>query len=206
MGVRVEPEEMHSLELQKRTSDHRDPSRQGNRVEPPAVRRPRRPFAPFVLTFLITLVLWIVLSGKFDLFHLSLGVISCALVSYFSSDMLFPRSDISLGRLIVSWVRFIAYIPWLLYQIVLSNFHLLYLTFHPRMMDVIDPQIIRFKTRLRSDLSQLTFANSITLTPGTITIYVSSDGYFRVHAIDAKSAESLPGDMEERIAKAFGEN
>ncbi len=168
--------------------------------------RRRRPFAPFVLTFLIMFALWIVLSGKFDLFHLSLGVISCALVAYLSSDMLFPGSDISLRRVIVSWTRFVAYIPWLMYQIVLSNFHLLYLTFHPRMMDVIDPQIIRFKTRLRSDLSQLAFANSITLTPGTITIYVSSDGYFRVHAIDAKSAESLPGDMEERIAKAFGEN
>jgi len=193
------------LELQKQTSDHSGPSRQGNRVDSPAGRRRRRSFAPFVLTFLIMLVLWILLSGKFDVFHLSLGVISCALVSYFSSDLLFPNPDLSLGKLIRTWLRFVSYIPWLMYQIFLANLHLLYLAFHPRMMDLIDPQIIKFKTRLSSDLSRLTFANSITLTPGTISIYASSAGYFRVHAIDAKSAEGLPGEMEKRIAKVFGE-
>lgn len=194
------------MEVEKQTSDYSDPSRQGNRVDSPATQRRRRSLAPFVLTFLIMLVLWILLSGKFDLFHLSLGVISCALVAYFSSDLLFPNPNVSLGNLIVTGLRFVRYIPWLLYQILLANLHLMYLSFHPRMLELIDPQIIKFKTRLRSDLSQLTFANSITLTPGTITIYVSSDGDFRVHAIDAKSAGSLPGEMEERIARVFGES
>ena len=50
-----------------------------------------------------------------------------------------------------------------------------------------------------------TFANSITLTPGTITIYATDYGEFHVHAIDAKSGDSLPGDMERRIARVFGE-
>lgn len=194
------------MELQKQTSGRRDPSRQGKRGESPAGERRHRSFTPFALTFLIMLVLWVLLSGKFDFFHLSLGVISCALVSYFSSDLLFPNPDLSLGSLIRTWLRFIRYIPWLLYQILLANLHLMYLSFHPRMLELIDPQIIKFKARLRSDLSRLTFANSITLTPGTITIYVSSDGDFRVHAIDAKSAGGLPGEMEERIARVFGES
>ena len=47
---------------------------------------------------------------------------------------------------------------------------LLYLTFHPRMMELIDPRIIEFDSRLTSDLARTTFANSITLTPGTITV------------------------------------
>jgi multicomponent Na+:H+ antiporter subunit E len=51
----------------------------------------------------------------------------------------------------------------------------------------------------------VTFANSITLTPGTITIDVSIDGDFKVHAIDKASADPLPGEMEANIAKAFGE-
>jgi len=194
------------LELQKQASDHSDPLSQGNRGDFPGGRRRRRSFAPYVLTFLIMLVLWILLSGKFDVFHLSLGVISCALVSYFSSDLLFPNPDLALGKLIRTWLRFIPYIPWLLYQILRANLHVLYLAFHPRMMELIDPQIIKFKTCLQSDLSRLTFANSITLTPGTITIYVSSDGYFRVHAIDAQSGEGLPGEMERRIAAVFGES
>lgn len=73
------------------------------------------------------------------------------------------------------------------------------------MMERIDPKIIRFRSKLQKDFALVTFANSITLTPGTITVYVSTYGDFSVHAIDEKSRESLPGDMEERIAKAFNE-
>ena len=149
------------------------------------------------------LVVWILLSGKFDAFHLSLGVISCALVSYFSGDLLFKNAEIR--DFPASWFRFARYIPWLIYQIFLANLHVLYLTFHPRMMDLIDPQIFKFKSRLRDDLSLVTFANSITLTPGTITVYVSIDGEFSVHAIDTKSKEGLPGEMEAKVAKVFGE-
>lgn len=102
-------------------------------------------------------------------------------------------------------MRFARYIPWILYQIFLANLHLLYLTFHPRMMDLIDPKIIKFRSKLKSDLALVTFANSITLTPGTITVSVSINGDFSVHAIDKASGEPLPGEMEARIAKTFGE-
>ena len=163
----------------------------------------RKKFTPFLLTFLIMLVVWILLSGRFDLFHLCLGVISSALVAWFSSDLLFssPRT----GNLPGACAGFIRYIPWLLYQVFLANLHVLYLVFHPRMMDLIDPQIMVFRSRLQGDFSLVTFANSITLTPGTITVYVSIDGEFSVHAIDEKSRQALPGDMERRIADAFGE-
>lgn len=150
-------------------------------------------------------VLWILLSGKFDLFHLSLGIISCSIVAYFSGDLLFEGPNTNLKGLPGAWIRFARYIPWLLYQIFLANLHVLYLTFHPRMMALIDPRIIKFRSKLQSDLSRVTFANSITLTPGTITVYVSMDGDFSVHAIDEKSREGLPGEMEARVAKAFGE-
>ena len=155
------------------------------------------------MTFFILFCLWVILSGKFDLFHLSLGVISCIMVTLFSKDLLFPepRTAGSFG----TWIRFIRYIPWLLYQIFVANLRVLYLVFHPKMMDLIDPQIFRFQSRLKGDLSLVTFANSITLTPGTITVYVSINGIFTVHALDKKSREGLPGEMERRIAKTFGE-
>jgi multicomponent Na+:H+ antiporter subunit E len=129
-------------------------------------------------------VIWVLLSGKFDAFHLALGIISSAIVAYFSADLLFESPNIELKGLPGSWIRFVRYIPWLLYQIFLANLHVLYLTFHPRMTDLIDPRIIKFKSKLQSDLSRVTFANSITLTPGTITVYVTMDGDFSVHAID----------------------
>jgi multicomponent Na+:H+ antiporter subunit E len=159
---------------------------------------------PFLATFCALFGLWILLSGKFDALHLVLGLLSCALVAYLSSDLLFPEGKPETFFLFV-W-RFLKYVPWLLYQIWLANLHVLYLTFHPKMIELIDPQIIRFQSKLTKDLSLVTFANSITLTPGTITVSVSVDGDFKVHAIDAVSAEALPGEMEERVARAFGED
>ena len=172
----------------------------------PAPEKPRlreRFRAPFFLTFFISLATWLVLSGKFDVFHLSLGLVSCFIVAFFSGSIMFPDPDL-LGYPRMA-LRFIAYIPWLLYQIWISNWHVLRLVFHPKMMDLIDPRIVRFKTELTGDMSRLALANSITLTPGTITVFVSVLGAFTVHVIDKKSAEGLSGDMERRIAHIYGE-
>ena len=133
---------------------------------PPQARRIALP--RFALTFVIMFGVWILLSGRFDAFHLSLGLISCGIVSYLSSDLLFsaPRPR----GLLSQWARFIRYIPWLMVQIIKANLHVTYLTLHPRMMELIDPRIIKFQSKLKSDLALVTFANSITLTPGTITV------------------------------------
>ncbi|MCK4728775.1 MAG: Na+/H+ antiporter subunit E [Desulfobacterales bacterium] len=149
------------------------------------------------------LVLWVLLSGKFDPFHMSMGLISCAIVSFLSADLLFPSPKIE--GLISQWVRFGIYIPWLMLEIIKANLHVTYLVFHPRMMDLIDPQIVKFRSKLKGDMALVTFANSITLTPGTITVDISLDGDFKVHAIDKASGEPLPGEMEARVAKTFGE-
>ncbi len=94
------------------------------------------------------------------------------------------------------------YLPWLLYQILLSTLHVTFLALHPRMKDKIDPTIVTFKTSLKSDIAKVALANSITLTPGTITIRIE-DQVFYVHAISRKAAAGLPGEMEERLARVF---
>ncbi|MFC1505365.1 Na+/H+ antiporter subunit E [Thermodesulfobacteriota bacterium] len=169
----------------------------------PELARHRLTTGSFILTFLIMAGFWLIFSGKFDRFHLTLGFASCLIVAGVSSDLLFP-SGLSKGLLGCS-LRFAVYIPWLLYQVFLANLHVLYLAFHPRMMTLIDPQLIHFESRLTSDMARTTFANSITLTPGTITVDVSVMGRFTVHCIDAPSAEPLPGEMERRIVNVFKE-
>jgi multicomponent Na+:H+ antiporter subunit E len=159
----------------------------------------------YLISFPLMFGLWIILSGRFDSFHLTLGVISSALVAYISGDLLIPQS-LDLGRSLLILFRFICYIPWLLWQIFLANIHVLRLTFHPHVNKVIDPQLLRFRTKLQSELAMVVFANSITLTPGTITVRVSAHGDFVVHAIDTVSAQALPGRMEEKIAWTFGED
>lgn len=157
----------------------------------------------FGLTFCICFATWLILSGRFDRFHISLGVISCGLVAFFSGDLLLP-APFTRG-LPKQWLAFLGYLPWLFYQIFRANLHMLYLVFHPHAIDHIDPRIIRFNSRLKGDMAFLIFANSITLTPGTITVYTSIYGKYTVHAIDKPSADELPGDMENRVARIFGE-
>jgi len=175
-------------------------SNSGNRLLQNNVRG-REIIAPFLITFLILALFWVVFSGKFDRFHITLGIIACMIVAGLSHDLLFP-TGVKPG-FFMSCLRFCGYIPWLLYQVFIANLHVLYLTFHPRMMDLIDPKIIEFDSILKSDVSRTTMANSITLTPGTITVNVSMLGKYTVHCIDDKSGRSLPGEMERRIEKVF---
>jgi len=173
-------------------------------VRPARPSTPKKSVAlPLGVTFAIMFGFWLIFSGRFDRFHLTLGLISCALVAFFSHDLLFPAGlKLNfLGR----WIQFARYIPWLLYQILLANLHLLRLCFHPRMMELIDPHIIEFGSRLDSNIARTTFANSITLTPGTITVNVSLLGRFTIHCIDRASGKPLPGEMERRVAGVFKE-
>lgn len=160
-----------------------------------------RNYLAVFLLFVFCMATWVVLSGKFDLFHLLLGVLSSAIVAVLSSDILLP--ELHLKKLPGQWWRFIAYIPWLLYQVFLANIHVMYLVFHPRMNDLINPRTINFRSQLKSEMALFILANSITLTPGTITVYVSILGDFTVHIIDDQSGQAMPGEMEERIARVM---
>lgn len=157
----------------------------------------------FVITFIILFIFWMLMSGRFDYFHLSLGIISCAIVAHASHDLLFK--DIRAKNRHIEVIRFIKYLPWLFYQIIIANVHIAYLALHPGMLKLIDPHIIRFKTRLKKDLSLLTFGNSITLTPGTITVLIK-EGHYYVHALDRFVAEGLPGDMEKMVGHIYMED
>lgn len=165
-----------------------------------AQRRKTR-FQNFVGTTVSLFVFWALLSGKFDAFHLTLGAICCIITAYLFHDLLF--ANVRVGDMRIVAARFIAYIPWLIQQIVLSNIHVASLVLRRRMP--IDPQIVTFKTKLETDISSVTLANSITLTPGTITMDIK-DGVYYVHALSKKVADDLnTGEMEDRVAHIFME-
>ena len=174
-------------------------------LEQPLAERPKgraNRLRAFLYTFPFLMILWIIFSGKFDSFHLSLGVISCALVAYFSGEFLVGSNPSFKHGNRVFW-RFMAYIPWLMWEIIKANVHVMRLTLHPNALELMEPHLIRFRSDLKSDIAKVTFANSITLTPGTITVSVDTNGEFVVHAIDLPSGEALPGEMEKQIAKVF---
>lgn len=155
--------------------------------------------------------LWVVLSGKVDVFHLALGAGSALSISLGTFRLLMLSPAIGQETIhpfrAVPWMRFLWYVPWLSWQIVLSSLQVAFVVLHPRMP--ISPRLVRFRVQLPHTLAKLTLATSITLTPGTITIDVQEDE-FLVHALTAQSASSIepeaPGDtMQQRVAMLYPE-
>lgn len=154
----------------------------------------------YLVAFIIFFLNWLIWSGMFDAFHIALGVAACAMVTFLSHDLLFKQGFSF--RAMGGAARFLKYIPWLLYQIVVSNIHVAYLVLHPKMP--IEPSVVSVPTKLKKDISLTTYANSITLTPGTITADIVDKKHIIVHCISKKVADELfTGEMEGRVAHIF---
>lgn len=154
-----------------------------------------------LLIFALLMVTWLVFSGLFDAFHITLGILSAAFVTWISSDMLFDNREISAPTRLGQAVRMVRYLAWLLWQVVLSNMDILKLALSPDLKKV-EPRIVKIQTGLKSDFEKFLLANSITLTPGTITVKILGDVFY-VHAISEHAAKGLDGEMERRIAAIF---
>ncbi len=154
-----------------------------------------------LVTFCVLLLFWLLLSGIFDAFHVIAGIICSAIIALISHDLLVKGKG---EKMLSKSFRFVIYLGWELWQIVLANFDVAYRVLHPKMP--MDPQIIEFDTSLRSDFALVTLANSITLTPGTITIDIK-DGEFLVHAIAKKPADALLVNktMQNKVADVYME-
>ncbi len=154
-----------------------------------------------LVTFCVLLLFWLLLSGIFDAFHVIAGIICSAIIALISHDLLVKGKG---EKMLSKSFRFVIYLGWELWQIVLANFDVAYRVLHPKMP--MDPQIIEFDTSLRSDFALVTLANSITLTPGTITIDIK-DGKFLVHAIAKKPADALLVNktMQNKVADVYME-
>ena len=155
----------------------------------------------FLLTAIIMFGFWFSLSGQTKPIFLIIGAVCSLLVAFWSHDLLIGKKE--KGPYLKRTLRMLLYLPWLAWQIVLSNVHLVYLVLHPKMP--IDPTLIRFKHNIRTNMGITLLANSITLTPGTITIEADRDEYI-VHAISRKTAEDLlAGVMQAKVKEIEGE-
>jgi len=94
---------------------------------------------------------------------------------------------------------FLLYIPVFFYYMMAANFDVVYRALHPQMP--INPGIVKIKTRLKSESGITALANSITLTPGTLTVDLTDDGYLYVHWINVKSVDIQQA--TEQIARKF---
>ena len=142
---------------------------------------------------------WLLLSGFFDPFFLSLAAACCALVVYIARRM--DVIDHEGQPIHVTW-RFLTYLPWLAWRIIVANLDVARRVLDPALP--IDPEHKWLPASQRSDLGKVIYANSITLTPGTVSTDVEG-GRIQVHALTrAGMAELERGEMDARVRAVEG--
>jgi multicomponent Na+:H+ antiporter subunit E len=139
------------------------------------------------------------MSGIFEPLILLLGVFSCVLVVVIAMRMDVIDHEAVPVHLTL---KVLLYWPWLLWEIVKANIDV---TKRVLGLAEISPTMVRIKATQKTDLGIVIFANSITLTPGTISIDVDEDGYILVHALSREGTEGLEGgEMDRRVSEMEG--
>jgi len=150
----------------------------------------------YIRSALFVAVVWLLLSGHYTGLILSLGVLSVAIVIWFLWRM--DRVDRELGVLPMR-PRLLYYLLWLMWQVVLSNIDLVRRIWDPTLP--IRPTWQRLDVKVTSALAKTLYANSITLTPGTLTTDVKED-HFMVHSLSIDAIDELrQGEMERQIKR-----
>lgn len=152
------------------------------------------------LTVILWFVAWLLWSGLYKPLLIGLGIVSCLLVLVLSRRMgFFDNSVYSLhlvGRLLPFW-------GWLGKELVIANLKVARIILDPRLR--ISPTVIRLDALPRGPVGQAILGNSITLTPGTVTID-DHESTLYVHCLTREGADELrEGEMNRRVA-ALGED
>jgi multicomponent Na+:H+ antiporter subunit E len=140
-------------------------------------------------------IIWVSLSGKYNLLHLMIGLGVSLGIAWLNT---WPLTG---SRIRFSWVGVLMYIPWLFSRILASSIHMARLILNPKLP--IDPKLFGHHTTLPHHAAVVLLGNSITLTPGTITIELSPT-QLTIHAIDpASSMDLLSGTLEQKVTTVF---
>jgi multicomponent Na+:H+ antiporter subunit E len=139
---------------------------------------------------------WLLLSGIYKPFLLGMGLASTAFAVFFAFRMqLVDEEGVPLAHLTA---RVWSYLPWLVREVVKSNFDVVRIVLRRDMP--LTPVMVRFRGRPRTSLGRFILANSMTLTPGTLTTGVEGD-LFEVHALFAGALDGIEdGEMNRRVA------
>ena len=136
--------------------------------------------------FLAYYCLWLILNGRLTWEIALIGLPVAGAVWFFALKTLdlTPKREM---RLLRSFPRIITYIAYLLREVIHSALRVMKLIWRP---GKVRPQLIRFTPDLRTGIGRTVLADSITLTPGTITVYLE-DGSLTVHALDVSTGEGV---------------
>lgn len=133
----------------------------------------------YLYTVIVLFLIWLFLTASLDPQELEVGLLLALIVGAFTYEIFTTSGLANLHPRRVVYA--IAYVPYFLWAMIMANLDVAYRVLHPKRP--INPGIVECRTVLKSDVGKLALANSITLTPGTITLDVDDDRYF-IHWIN----------------------
>jgi len=140
-----------------------------------------------IILFILGLVIWLFLSWPADYQHLTVGIFVAGLVSFLTGDMFVKRPHVFKHASRYLW--FFYYVPLFIWECIKANIDVAYRVGHPDLP--IKPGIVKVKTILKSDTALTFLANSITLTPGTMSVDIDQENSFLyIHWIDVKATDT----------------
>lgn len=145
--------------------------------------------------FVIYVLFWLVLAENFNIESLAIGVLICLGVFIFNKDLLTKHKKSK--YLLMANVKYAVLYIWILIkEIFKSNFHVAKIVLSPKLN--ISPTIVTITTNLKSDFDKTILANSITLTPGTLTLDMTEDKLI-IHCLEKESIKDLQNSSFENI-------
>ena len=146
-----------------------------------------------LLLFVFYFVIWLLLSGHYDPLLLTLGVLSCITCLYVTWKAKFIDEE---GLPLHLLIRLPIYTLWLFKEIIKANID----TAKIIILNNPNPQNFRVKSSQKTEAGKVTYANSITLTPGTVTTVLDGD-ILEVHALSSDMADDVKsGAMDKKVS------
>lgn len=142
------------------------------------------------------MALWLLMSGIYKPLLISFGVLSCAISVWIMHRM--EKVDGEVYKLNLNPFRTITYLVWLFKEIAVSSFNVTKIAILPKAK--FNQKLFSVPVTQATDMGQVMYANSITLTPGTITVE-TEPGYFLIHALDHHEDDyAALEDMDQRVS------
>jgi multicomponent Na+:H+ antiporter subunit E len=152
---------------------------------------------PLIL-FVILVCLWLLMSGHYTFLIISLGILSCAFCVYLANRAKLIDDE---GLPLFFLPRLLGYLMWLFKEILISNLN----TAKAIISNNIKPETFTVKASQITDVAKVTYANSITLTPGTVTTKINNNT-FEVHALNSDFGNDVrSNEMDKKVKLLEGE-
>ncbi|MFC1658154.1 Na+/H+ antiporter subunit E [Candidatus Omnitrophota bacterium] len=139
-----------------------------------------------IILFFLGLLVWLGLCWPVDSQHILAGILVAGFVAFMTGDLFVKRPYVFKHASRYLW--FIYYLPMFIWECIKANIDVAWRVIHPNRP--LNPGIVKVKTSLKSDTALTFLANSITLTPGTLSVDIDEErGFLYIHWIDVRDKD-----------------